>query len=130
MKGYTRVGVEKAMSARSAYLKWEQDTKKLVEQKIVEYRDQEYPKLWVVSRWLRKNQTPKQFLLDDLKMFDDYSDKLYKVCTGEECSQIYKWCWCSSTNAISATIRKLCNASSDGWILVDQDIAGFIEEYA
>jgi hypothetical protein len=46
MKGYTRVEVEKAMSARSAYIKWKEDTEKLVEQKIIEYREQEYPKLW------------------------------------------------------------------------------------
>jgi hypothetical protein len=58
-----------------------------------------------------------------------YSWPLREVLTDKEHDDVCLYQDKHNIGKISSAIRKLCYASSDGMITVDQDIAGFIEKW-
>ena len=129
MKGFVKVGLPRALKARDNYRGWLDTTETLIDDLIDKYYAQEYPKTFFFMRWLRRKETPKQFLAGNLGFFCSYDEELYKVATEEECREVRKWCYRHDTSPQSAAVRKLCSVSQDGFILVDQDVAGFIETW-
>lgn len=128
MKGYAKVEVVRAMQARDNYIKFMDKMDKVFPEYVQRYYDQEFPKLSRFDKWFRRNQTPGQFLSSMLG-WNSYSEQLYKVLNEEELNIVCTFSNRHNTNPASAAVRKLCYASSDGMITVDQDIAGFIEKW-
>lgn len=128
MRGYAKVEVVRALQARENYIKFMGDVEEKFLEYVQRYYDQEFPKLGRFDKWLRRNQTPGQFLSSMLG-WNSYSEQLYKVLNREELNNVCIFSNRHNTNPTSAAIRKLCYASSDGLIMVDQDIAGFIEKW-
>lgn len=129
MKGYAKISKEKALEASDNYIKWLSDTEKLINQKIIEYYNQEYPKLSWFGKWCHRKDDPKEFIRSKLQMFSSYSDELYKVCTMEEDKDIKYWCY-GSHNEQSRSIRSLANTSEDGFVTLDQTLAAFVEKWS
>lgn len=128
MKGYAKVEVVRAMQARDNYIKFMDKMDKVFPEYVQRYYDQEFPKLSAIGKWLRRNKTPAQFLSEMLG-WNAYSDQLYKVLNDTELNDLDLYSGRYNTNEVSRTVRKLCYSSSDGFILVDQDIAEFIEKW-
>ena len=130
MKGYAKVAVEKAKSACYNYLNYMEQTEILIFNELIpRYYEQEYPKQNSILKWFYKNKTPEQFLLEKLPTFGYYGDELYKVANKQEMDALGKWEWRGETDSQCKAIRKLCNATTNDTILVDNELAGFIEEW-
>jgi hypothetical protein len=128
MKGYAKVEVVRAMQARENYIKFMNNMDKVFPEYVQRYYDWKYPQLNFVDKWLRRNQTNTEFLCAD-SGWNGYSWPLRKVLTDKEHDDVCLYQDKHNIGKVSAAIRKLTYASSDGMITVDQDIAGFIEKW-
>lgn len=128
MRGYAKVEVVRALQARENYIKFMDTMEEKFPEYVQRYYDWKYPQLNFIERWIRRNNCPVEFLCIDCG-WDGYSRPLRKVLTDVELEGVRVYEDRHNINKISAAIRKLCYASSDGLIMVDQDIAGFIEKW-
>lgn len=130
MKGYAEVSCTKAMSARYNYINWVEQTEALIfDELIPKYYAQEYPKQNFLLRWWYKDKTPEQFLRAKSEFLSPFSEQLFLVATAQELKVTDLWERSYSTNQKSKAIRQLCAASTKGKISVDNELAGFIEEW-
>lgn len=128
MQGYARLEVERALKARENYIKFMDEMELKFPEFVQRYYNQEFPKLSTIGKWFRRKQTPAQFLREMLG-WNSYTGQLYKVLNDKELDDVDLYSDRYNINQVSRTVRKLCHSSSDGFILVDQDIAGFIEKW-
>lgn len=135
MKGFVYVSEYDAQSAIDGFAKKLSDGRALRDEGIRRYHEKNYTlatknKRFSYTRWKYKDLTPMQFAKKHSPngaFWGTWADILHTVLTEEELDLLYWWSYIDKdkTNGLKA----LLSTSVDGKILVDQDMAQFINNY-
>lgn len=127
MKGYVKIDKADALAAIIGF-ELELDRGKEIRNKGIElYYKKFYTNGSKLTKYWDKNKTPYEFARSNLGAFCSWDELLYKVLTREE-SDLLGW-WCYTHKSDFDPIRALYKASSDGTMLIDNDMAEKINKY-
>lgn len=127
MKGYVKVDKSALLSAIIGFeLKYDA-AKELRDKGIRLYYEKHYTNGGRFTKWWNRNKTQMDFVRTRMCAFGTWTDALHDVLTSEECDQLDWWCW--TTKSHVDPLRALHNASSDGYVLVDEQMAATINKY-
>lgn len=127
MKGYAKVEKSDLIAAIIGFeLKYDA-AKELRDKGIRLYYDKHYTSSGYLNRWWNRNKTQRDFVRDCISSFGTWTDALSDVLTREECDEVDWWCWTSKDKL--EPMRALARASSDGYVLVDDEMANVIVKY-
>lgn len=135
MKGYVYVSEYDAQSAIEGFTKKLSDGRKLRDEGIRRYHQKNYTlatmnKRFSYTRWKYKDLTPMQFAKmhsPSGAFWGTWADILQSVLTEVEWDLLHWWSWIDKDKANG--LKSLLATSVDGKILVDQDMAQFINKY-
>lgn len=128
MKGFAKVEKADLLAAVVGFeLKYEA-AKELRDKGIRLYYDKHYNNANRLHRWLHRNKSQMDYVRNHgVPTFGTWTDALNMVLTGDECDEIDWWCWTSKSNI--DPLRSLVRATCDGYVLVDDEMAGTILKY-
>lgn len=128
MKGFTKVEVSKANKAIDDFLYILKKGKQFVNVGALRFHDRYYVAGGWYTKWRYKGYSEKAFLLAKRGgLFVDYAEMLQFVLDEDELEAVNFYCN-NSPYAIEG-LKSLCELSLDGTILVDQDMAKFINQF-
>jgi hypothetical protein len=127
MKGYVRVTTEQLRQAISGF------GRKYAEGKVIRDKGIElfYHKHYVNGSWLtrllNRKRTRIEFVRNNMSPWGTWADTLHSVLSEDETDLLNWWCWTGSDKV--APLKTLLSQSSDGFALVDNEMAAVIENY-
>lgn len=129
MKGYVKVTNQQLQEAISGFGRRYSDGKVIRDKGIELYYDKYYVNGNAWTRFFNRNRTPIQFARNRMSgFFVNWSDVLDTVLTDEETDLLDWWCWTGSGSADH--LKTMMSQSSDGFALVDHEIARQIEVWS
>lgn len=127
MKGYVKIDKADALAAIIGFELELARGKEVLQKGIDLYYEKFYTNGSKWTKFWNKNKTPKQFARQRISSWGSWDDVLDKVLTKEENELVY---WSCRTRDYSFDpIRALCKASTDGTMLIDNEMAAKINKY-
>lgn len=127
MKGFVKVDRTDALSAIIGFEVRYKFGGELLNKGIELYYDKKFKEQSRITQWWNRHLTKRQFARKQYNTWGTWSDILYIVLTSEECDELDWWCWTHKSDV--NPIKSLYKASCEEYILVDQDMAAFINKY-
>lgn len=135
MKGFTTVSTSSVQSAIEGFANKLVDGRAIRDEGIRRYYEINYTlasknKRFSYTRWKYKSSTPMEFARKHSPsgaFWGTWADILHTVLNDDEFDLLNWWSWIDKDRTDG--LKALINTSQDGKILVDQDMAQFINKY-
>jgi len=126
VKGYVNVELSQLQEAILGYEEKRVEGKNLRDKGIDLFYEKYYVNGSYLTKMLNRNKTKMQFARSRLGPFSSWDDLLFEVLSDEEMNKLSWWVY-NNTDYKIRPLKSLSSQCSTGFVLVDHEMASFIE---
>lgn len=127
MKGYVNVPRQDLLSAIIGFQMKKDSGAEIRGEAIARFYEKNYVNGSWFTRWRYKDKTPYQFAIANIGMYESFDDLFYEVLDEKELDLLTWYCYIDNRRA--DPLIALYKAGYEDDVLVDQDMAKFINHY-